>query len=104
METKHAAGPWRVAGRDIRNLPHSLVAADTLLARVYSKHFGDVAEEEANALLIAAAPELLEASALILKSFAYRPGEGPDWYEAARTAFAKATTPSADVNATGAKP
>lgn len=58
---KHTPGPWMVAGRDTRNLPHSLVAAETLLVRVYSKHFGDVAEEEANASLISAAPELLAA-------------------------------------------
>lgn len=34
--------------------------------------------------------ELLAASKLILRSFGYAPGKGPDWYEAARIAIAKA--------------
>ena len=46
---------------------------------------------EANAALIAASPDLLKASQLILSSFAYAPGKGPEWYEAARMAVGKAT-------------
>lgn len=54
-------GPWKVHGRDTRGLPHSLVGGDTLIAKVYSKCYGDVDQENANAVLIAAAPSLLAA-------------------------------------------
>jgi hypothetical protein len=42
-------------------LPYTPVAANTLLAKVYSEAFGDHEQSEANARLIAAAPDLLEA-------------------------------------------
>ena len=61
MSNKHTPGPWNVHGRDTRGLPHSLVAAETLIAKVYSKCYGDVEQETANAKLIAAAPDLLKA-------------------------------------------
>ena len=50
-------GPWRNYGRqpNVAGLPHSAVAAKTLLARVYSEAYGDVAQETANAAFIAAA-------------------------------------------------
>ena len=89
MTTKHTPGPWRVAGRETRNLPHSLVAADTLLARVYSKCFGDEVEETANARLIAAAPDLLAALKGVLADLdglKMRPQ-----FNAAHAAVAKAT-------------
>lgn len=54
-------GPWKVHGRDTRGLPHSLVGGDTLIAKVYSKCYGDVEQENANAKLIAASPSLLAA-------------------------------------------
>lgn len=50
-------GPWINHGRqpNVAGLPHSAVAAKTLLARVYSEAYGDVEQETANASLIAAA-------------------------------------------------
>lgn len=58
METKHTKGPWHTGGKDDR----VIYAADGYAvgnANVFhSKHEGD---EEANARLMAAAPELLEA-------------------------------------------
>ena len=50
-------GPWINYGRqpNAPGAPHSAVAAKTLLARVYSEAYGDVAQETANADLIAAA-------------------------------------------------
>jgi hypothetical protein len=39
----------------VAGLPHSAVAAKTLLARVYSEAYGDVEQETANASFIAAA-------------------------------------------------
>lgn len=62
-EIKHTPGPWINHGRIPQpGLPHSAVAAKTLIARVYSEMFGDKEQEAANANLIAAAPELLEAA------------------------------------------
>ncbi len=62
MEAKHTPGPWNVPQPIITNagLPFSPVCANTLIAKVYSTAFGDHAQSEANARLIAAAPELLE--------------------------------------------
>ena len=50
-------GPWINHGRQpyVAGLPHSSVAAKTLLARVYSEAYGDVKQETANASFIAAA-------------------------------------------------
>lgn len=50
-------GPWINHGRqpNVAGLPHSAVAAKTLLARVYSEAYGDVEQETANASFIAAA-------------------------------------------------
>lgn len=50
-------GPWINHGRqpNVTGLPHSAVAAKTLLARVYSEAYGDVKQETANASFIAAA-------------------------------------------------
>lgn len=60
MDAKHTPGPWINHGRIAQSgLPHSAVAAKTLIARVYSEAFGDSEQEAANARLIAAAPEML---------------------------------------------
>ncbi|MDI9680440.1 hypothetical protein [Burkholderia cenocepacia] len=78
MSTKHTPGPWTNHGRITGpGLPHSAIAAETLIARVFSKYFGDVEQEIANANLIAAAPELLEALAKIVDSAEQRAFE--DW-------------------------
>lgn len=63
MSAKHTPGPWTNHGRGRLSpgFPHSAVAAKTLIARVYSEAFGDPEQEAANANLIAAAPDLLEA-------------------------------------------
>jgi hypothetical protein len=67
MNTKYTPGPWINHGRITQpGLPHSAVAAKTLIARVYSEAFGDEAQEVANARLIAAAPELLDFALLVL--------------------------------------
>ncbi|MFK4444668.1 hypothetical protein ABH944_004828 [Caballeronia udeis] len=68
MTTTHTAGPWTNHGRIPQaGLPHSAVAAKTLIARVYSEAFGDSEQEAANACLIAAAPDLLEALQKLLR-------------------------------------
>lgn len=59
---KHTPGPWKAMGRTGHGmLPHTAVAAKTLIARVYSEAFGDIENETANARLVAAAPDLLQA-------------------------------------------
>lgn len=56
--TTHTPGPWRLRSRyDNFGPTHSLFAANTLIAKVYSEAFGDIEQETANARLIAAAPE-----------------------------------------------
>jgi hypothetical protein len=49
MSAQHTPGPLKIAGRDTRSLPHTLVSARTLLFRVYSEAYGDVEQEQANA-------------------------------------------------------
>ena len=65
METKHTPGPWKMAEieDDTKNLTHMIVAEynETLLI-TYALPPTDIVDEfYANAKLIAAAPELLEA-------------------------------------------
>ena len=57
LEQAATPGPWINYGRqpNAPGAPHSAVAAKTLLARVYSEAYGDVAQETANADLITAA-------------------------------------------------
>jgi len=65
----HTPGPWSNGGRYTeRGFPHSMVGADTLIARVFSKNFGDVREEVANANLIAAAPDMLAALKRVIQA------------------------------------
>ena len=55
-DTKHTPGPWGP-----RSLPDMVGTENMLIASVYPMH-GDAPEEcEANALLIAAAPDMLAA-------------------------------------------
>ena len=49
MSDQHTLGQLHIAGRETRGLPHTLVAARTLLFRVYSEAYGDVEQETANA-------------------------------------------------------
>jgi hypothetical protein len=69
MSAQHTPGPWKVVGVAREGVRHSRVAAKTLIARVYSEAFGDVAQEEANARLIAAAPDLLAVARMAAEQF-----------------------------------
>lgn len=61
-EQRFTPGPWHAHPVSTRHgLPYSPVVAKTLLARVYSEAYGDHEQSEANAHLIAAAPELYAA-------------------------------------------
>ena len=87
MTTKHTRGPWKAHPIEMNyGLPYAPVSAKTLLAKVYSEAFGDYAQSEANARLIAAAPDLLEAlKILVITRSAVKA------LPAARAAIAKAT-------------
>ena len=90
---KHTPGPWINHGRIPQNggLPHSSVGAKTLLARVYSEAYGDIKQEAANARLIAAAPDLLEALNAMLTHMGMDEDEwSKPTFEQARAAIAKA--------------
>jgi hypothetical protein len=89
-EIKHTPGPWTNHGRITQpGLPHSAVAAETLIARVYSKYFGDTEQEIANANLIAAAPDLLAVLIELTDIEGPLPGDR-DWHAKALAAIAKA--------------
>lgn len=54
----HTPGPWTT-----HKMPgHTAVAANTLIARVFSTAFGDLENERDNATLMAAALDLLDAA------------------------------------------
>lgn len=92
METKHTPGPWSVPLPIITDagMPFSPVVANTLIAKVYSTCFGDHAQSEANARLMAAAPELLQVARGILVEdmLQYMPDE---YVSKVRAAIFKAT-------------
>lgn len=68
MNTKHTPGPWDVVpvmtGYAING--HRIYAGDEIIART---HAVDEGYDEANATLISAAPDLLNALSLMLKYF-----------------------------------
>lgn len=77
MATKHTPGPWRIFwGRDGNTYPLNIwgpVGSDHAAFRSVVTSFGRKASDEstANANLIAAAPELLEALKAILDTTAF---------------------------------
>ena len=100
MSAKHTPGPWRVTARacnmiDVLHAVDSPGAITMALCRVQARQSW-IAEAEANANLIAAAPDMLEAlrKAVVLLAGAcvHSPELGPnDTYEAVSAAIAKAT-------------
>ena len=67
-DAKYSPGPWKSHPVEKRQgLPYVPVSAETLIARVYSKYFGDDAQAAANGRLVATAPELLEALSIALE-------------------------------------
>lgn len=91
MTAKHTPGPWGI--RD-ENETFISIGAETHHSLVDTWAIDDgVSKEqmEANARLIAAAPELLDALLLAVSRQSYKPGDGPDWWEICRAAIAKAT-------------
>ncbi|NHC53082.1 hypothetical protein [Pseudomonas sp. AU8050] len=106
METKHTPGPWtlqgepesiRIEGPRNRNSRSHLVLVERVGGRRYGADFSDLSELVANAKLIAAAPDLLEALIKLHESLESLNESGDagqmvaDDVETARAAIAKAT-------------
>lgn len=97
---EHTPGPWTAtfmpAGAGLWNTRIMGPDGEHILADTYTQFYGPgQAESEANARLIAAAPELLEALAGLLKHAPLPKGIRKDfsytlYLEAARSAIAKA--------------
>jgi hypothetical protein len=73
-ETKHTPGPWKIKGPSIECLPHTdggdyaILSDELIIAETFERVAAGKAEPAlANARLIAAAPELLEACEKLLK-------------------------------------
>ena len=100
MNAQHTPAPWHVewSMRD-GGEAHTIVDNRDMLGLsvIATVHFHDDTEGEtkANARLIAAAPELLEALNLALEYWRHRQqrykNRSPVWVQAARAAIAKAT-------------
>lgn len=89
--SKHTPGPWLRDGRFVYALNEHGINAMSLSLPPGIGHYDDKETQEANARLIAAAPELLEALQHLLE-FADQTGRGcSSQEEAARAAIAKAT-------------
>ena len=91
MNTKHTPGPWNIdeklEGQTCITSKQHDSFAEPIICRVFDSSHVPLHEQEANARLIAAAPELLEALLALL------PGaEAMGWStEKARVAINKAT-------------
>jgi hypothetical protein len=111
MSTQHTPGPWIGANEHGKYNPYHTWRADdenklvsktaaiwaggkVIALVVHSSNRFTVESDpsiDANARLIAAAPDLLEALKDAVSRQAYREGSGPNWWENARAAIAKAT-------------
>ena len=95
---EHSPGPWRYApaGPNMRNkYSQNFAIADgtgnNLVAGTFSDTNGGDAVSKANAVLIAAAPDLVKALERSLNWLSSYPGEGASGaYEEARAALSKA--------------
>jgi hypothetical protein len=90
METTHTPGPWTYKDDfELVVVPKNDPQADAICEIT-----GNPSEQFANARLIAAAPELLEALYLVIMDFEHEGGFiNPDTIEATRNAIQKATQP-----------
>ena len=87
METTHTPGPWglRHSGKTVVSLPHTSPEAREVIACSI--------ENTANARLIAAAPELLQALEQFLEMDDGQLLYGPMFNETVRSAITRATQP-----------
>lgn len=95
MTAKHTPGPWIIMGDGLFKNPGIDSVPDSLsIIEVGHKHKGIIGrtpeETSANAHLIAAAPELLEACETLMHELAVEGGSGHWALEKAELAIAKA--------------
>ena len=90
-ETKHTQGPWfaNKSSADFCNVCVGSGEYDPAVAAVHPNSFSDIfgAETEANARLIAAAPEMLDA---LKAAWAKRPDNWDNEWDQVESAIAKA--------------
>lgn len=96
METKHTKGEWfYFKNNDRLKVASKLNYTETTLAEVFAAEEDDNCTDEANAKLIAAAPDLLEALINICKKVEFCSLDGKstfrDEYQSAINAINKAT-------------
>ena len=95
MSAGHTSGPWEAIDKVLKG-NHILIRADDYaVAKVYNEEVGMEAINEANARLIAAAPDLLEAlewalAELLGKTKYSDPQQAINCFELADAALAKA--------------
>jgi hypothetical protein len=85
-------GPWNI----FQSIGLEVEADGIPICEIWQR--GDEEQEQANARLIAAAPDLLEALKEVLSSWedGYTPNEDQDTYNTARAAIRKATGKECD--------
>lgn len=89
MRDQHTPGPWRVRGKTF-NLQIAIVGPSGELSDSIAYAWGQNGEAEANARLIAAAPELLEALGGCIQHMEWSTPQGRAAYETAKATIAKA--------------
>lgn len=95
MSTTYTPGPWyHVGGTDQRKAPFIRKVGDSVpgtmaIAQVHNR--GSYSEYLANARLISAAPDLLEALQYVLDTHVFAGNDGEEANNRARAAIAKAT-------------
>jgi hypothetical protein len=92
MKTQHTPGPWRTVlnNQDYEAFPLLIYAGAEFIAQVATDREDTESRTDDNALLIAAAPDLLAALRSIALSYP-KTDEGETLTAIARTAIAKAT-------------
>lgn len=92
MSAKHTSGPWVAGQYGVRDSggyicklhwPHLYEGQD-------ERYWREIAERQADARLIAAAPDLLEALCAALKTATFEEHQFRTWHEQARSAISKA--------------
>ena len=83
--TKHTQGPWTIGKQD-----HDVIMIDTANGTAICDVYGDSVDQPANARLIAAAPDLLEALETLYRAVCIADADLRYGEELARAAIAKA--------------
>lgn len=93
----HTPGPWEVRSGDVIRRPHWIRGGGHTIAEVFWDEYFDEGDPAANAALIAAAPDLLDACKLVQPVLERYALEGPagnsvaeQFRDALRSAIAKA--------------